>query len=71
LGFSWRGDVKGGGQSVDVFERYLETGDRSLLEDIILYNEDDVRATAHLTDWLRTYATERTSYEGPYPWERG
>ncbi|MBU1448886.1 TM0106 family RecB-like putative nuclease [Patescibacteria group bacterium] len=68
LGFSWTGDVKGGAQSVDVYERYLETKDRALLDAIIQYNEDDVRATAVLTDWMRVYATERTSYDEPYPW---
>lgn len=68
LGFSWRGDVKGGGQSIEVFERYLATNDRALLDSIITYNEDDVRATAHLADWLRKFARERTSFEKPYPW---
>lgn len=70
LGFSWRGDVKGGSQSVDVFEAFLETKDRALLDSILLYNEDDVRATAHLKDWLVAYAKEVTSYEPPYPWTR-
>lgn len=70
LGFSWRGEVKGGSQSVDVFEKYLETKDRTLLDSILLYNEDDVRATAHLKDWLVTYAKDVTSYESPYPWSR-
>lgn len=68
LGFSWRSDVKGGGQSVDVFEKYLDTKDEALLDSIILYNEDDVRATAHLKDWLVAYAKEVASYEKPYPW---
>lgn len=70
LGFSWRGEVTGGGQSVDVFEAYLETKDRRLLDSIILYNEDDVRATAHLKDWLDRYAREVVSYSKPYPWKR-
>ena len=68
LGFSWRSNVKGGGQSVDVFEKFLETHERALLDSIILYNEDDVRATAHLKDWLVKYAKEVTTYELPYPW---
>ncbi len=70
LGFSWSGEVKSGGQSIDVFERYLETNDRAVLDSIIQYNEDDVRATAHLKDWLVKYAREVTSYEQPYPWEK-
>ncbi len=69
LGFSWSGDIKSGGQSIDVFERYLETKDRAVLDSIIQYNEDDVRATAYLKDWMVTYAREMTSYAEPYPWK--
>ncbi|MFZ2804693.1 MAG: TM0106 family RecB-like putative nuclease [Patescibacteria group bacterium] len=68
LGFSWRSDVKGGSQSIDVFEKFLATHDRALLDSIILYNEDDVRATAHLKDWLVKYAKNVSSYGKPYPW---
>ena len=68
LGFHWRGDVQGGGQSVDVFEEFTRTGDRHLLDSIITYNEDDVRATAHLKDWLVEYAGQVNSYPLPYPW---
>lgn len=68
LGFSWTGSVKGGGQSVDVFEQFLEKKDASLLDSILQYNEDDVRATAHLKDWLVAYAKERNRYDPPYPW---
>jgi uncharacterized protein len=70
LGFSWRSDVKGGGQSVDVFEEYLATKNRKLLDSIILYNEDDVRATAFLKDWLDAYAQEVVSYTQTYPWKK-
>ena len=68
LGFSWRSNVKGGSQSVDVFETYLETRDEALLDSILLYNEDDVRATAFLKDWLAKYAGDVVSYDEPYPW---
>ncbi|MFH1839478.1 MAG: TM0106 family RecB-like putative nuclease [Patescibacteria group bacterium] len=71
LGFEWKGDVTGGGQSIEVFEKYLDTGDRALLDSIIQYNEEDVRATAHLKDWLVEYASERQGYERPYPWSGG
>lgn len=69
LGFTWKGSVKGGGQSVDVFEKYIATQDRALLDAIIAYNEEDVRATAYLKDWLVGYAKKLTSYENPYPWK--
>jgi predicted RecB family nuclease len=68
LGFRWTGSVKGGGQSVDEFEKFLETGDHKILEAIMLYNEEDVRATAYLKDWLYRYAKERNAYSEPYPW---
>ena len=33
-----------------------ETGDRSYLEAILRYNEDDCRATYHIKDWLVQFA---------------
>jgi len=71
FGFKWRGDVKSGGQSVDVFEDYLATQNEALLNEIILYNEDDVKATAVLADWCRAYAKRLTTYNEPYPWVKG
>lgn len=71
LGFSWRGEIQGGGASVDAVEKFFSTGDRRILEQILIYNEDDVRATALLADWCRAYAGKITSYDKPYPWERG
>ncbi len=71
LGFSWRGEVKSGGQSVDIFEEFLKTKNEDLLNQIIVYNEDDVRATAVIADWCRNYASKLTEYNEPYPWEKG
>lgn len=70
LGFRWTGTVTGGGQSVDEFEKFLETGDHKILEAIMLYNEEDVRATAYLKDWLVAYATQKNAYTEPYPWTK-
>lgn len=70
FGFSWSGDLQSGGASIDYYERWCETGDRKILNDIIVYNEDDVRATAFLKTWLETYAREARSYAKPYPWEK-
>lgn len=69
FGFSWRGELQSGGASIDYYERWCETGDRKILNDIIIYNEDDVRATLHLKEWLAKYAGEVKQYEKPYPWE--
>jgi predicted RecB family nuclease len=52
IGFE-RGDaISGGGESVAVYERWLETGNREHLDSIIEYNKDDVIATRELKDWL-------------------
>ncbi len=68
LGHHWRGEVQGGGQSVDVFEEYISTGNEKLLNEILIYNEDDVLATAFVTDWCRQYAPQLTAFDPPYPW---
>jgi predicted RecB family nuclease len=45
-------EVAEGGDSIVAFERFLETGDRSLLDAIERYNEDDCRSTHLLREWL-------------------
>ena len=52
LGFRWRATDASGANSVLWFQEWCEKGDRKLLQKITDYNEDDVRATAHLKDWL-------------------
>jgi uncharacterized protein len=52
VNFKWRHAKAGGAQSIFWFEKWLETGDKSVLEDIIKYNEDDVRATEFLHQWF-------------------
>jgi predicted RecB family nuclease len=47
-----RGAVADGGDSILQFERYLQTGDRAILEAITRYNEEDCISTARLHDWL-------------------
>lgn len=68
LGFMWTSEVKSGGDSIGAYEQFLRTGDRSILEDLIRYNCDDTRATAHLLKWMKTYAREETVYTPPFPW---
>jgi len=53
LNFKWRHEKAGGSQSVFWYDEWLETGNREILDDIINYNEDDVRATEHLYLWLQ------------------
>ena len=52
LGFAWRADDASGANSVLWFQEWLSGQDRKMLQKIIDYNEDDVRATAYLKDWL-------------------
>lgn len=68
LGFAWEGDVKGGGESVLAYERWLESGSRSILDGIIQYNREDVQATHHVLAWLRSHAKDFARYERPFPW---
>lgn len=52
LGFRWRAADASGANSVLWFQEWCEKKDRALFRKIVDYNEDDVRATAHLKDWL-------------------
>jgi predicted RecB family nuclease len=52
IGFQWRDRDASGDRSVCWYDRWLKTGDRSFLEAILRYNEDDCRATYHLKNWL-------------------
>lgn len=51
LGFSWRVVDAGGANSLQWYSEYLE-GDKAMKDKILSYNEDDVRATKVLKDWL-------------------
>lgn len=53
--FYWgkrQGDVTNAGASIIFFERWKETGEQKLLDDIELYNKDDVHSTMDLHRWL-------------------
>jgi predicted RecB family nuclease len=55
LGFEWRDAKANGAQCVCWYDDWLKTGDRSLLEAIVRYNEDDCRATYVVKDWLTNF----------------
>jgi len=70
-GFAWRGDDVGGDLAI---VRYLEAtfdGDEGLRTEarrwILDYNEDDVRATARLREWLDHSASQLPSIEDAAP----
>lgn len=52
LGFKWRDETPSGALSIQWFNEYIETGDESILERILLYNEDDCKATMVMKDAL-------------------
>lgn len=58
LNFKWRHVKAGGAQSIFWYEEWLEKNDRSILNDIVNYNEDDVRATEFLRNWLHNNLSE-------------
>lgn len=52
LGFKWRYPQANGSLCICWYNKWLETGDRSWLDLILAYNEDDCRATYQIKDWL-------------------
>jgi uncharacterized protein len=52
IGFQWRDRGASGDQCVCWYDRWLSLRERSFLEAILRYNEDDCRATFYLKDWL-------------------
>lgn len=52
LGFRWRDETPSGALSIQWFNEYLKTGNEKILERILLYNEDDCKATMILKDGM-------------------
>ena len=61
LGFDWRDPNANGAQSIYWYAQWLSTGDRAYLDAILIYNEDDCRATYHAKAWLVTFL--QTAYQ--------
>ncbi len=59
------GDVADAMSSVVAYERWLVDGDDQVLEQIRRYNEDDVKSTLALHDWLEARRSELELAEGP------
>ncbi len=61
-------ETKRGDDSIVMFEHWLETGDRAILDDIERYNADDCRSTYLLRDWLLERRAEaREAHGADYP----
>jgi predicted RecB family nuclease len=57
--------VTDGGDSIVAYERYLSTGDASILDAIAAYNEEDCLSTLKLRDWLLDRRAEAERDYGP------
>jgi predicted RecB family nuclease len=55
MGFEWRDTSANGAQSIFWYAQWLESGDRTPLESILVYNEDDCRATHHVKTWITDF----------------
>ena len=56
LGFAWRDTDPSGAASIEWFHRWVESGDPTIKQRILDYNEDDCRATGVLLDGIRGLA---------------
>ncbi|MFQ5621051.1 MAG: TM0106 family RecB-like putative nuclease [Candidatus Nanoarchaeia archaeon] len=52
IGFEWRHKEVDAMESIAYYVEYVETGDKTKLQKVIDYNEDDVIATRVVKDWL-------------------
>lgn len=50
LGFKWRDETPSGALSIQWFNEFIEKNDSSMLDRILLYNEDDCKATMTIKD---------------------
>jgi predicted RecB family nuclease len=65
VGFEWRNAAANGAQAICWYSEWLETGNAEVLEDIVLYNEDDCRATYQVKDWLAQFLQEQLELSLP------
>lgn len=52
VGYQWNDPHAGGAESVVWYDEWFKTKDDAVLQKIIRYNEDDVRATQLVKEWL-------------------
>jgi predicted RecB family nuclease len=64
LGFNWRDAEANGAQSICWYDQWLRTGDRSYLDAILRYNEDDCRATYRIKNWLVEFCRTGVHQDG-------
>jgi len=61
IGFEWRDEDPGGAQSMAWWKEYLDNpvAKTALRNRVIAYNEDDLRATFVVRDWLERFCGTR------------
>ena len=52
IGYKWDDPKAGGAESVVWYNEWLNTKDENILKKLLRYNEDDVRATMAVKEWL-------------------
>ncbi len=55
VGFDWRDGDANGAMAIFWYVEWLKTGDRTHLDRIVTYNEDDCRATYVVKEWLADF----------------
>lgn len=58
IGFEWRDPGANGSQCICWYDQWLDTGDRTFLDAIQRYNEDDCRATYIVKNWLVNFVLD-------------
>lgn len=53
LGFKWRDETPSGALSIQWFNEYIDKKDEKILERILIYNEDDCKATMIVKDKIK------------------
>ncbi|WNN90174.1 TM0106 family RecB-like putative nuclease [Gloeocapsopsis dulcis] len=61
LGFEWRDPHANGSHCIYWYDQWLASGDRTLLDAIVRYNEDDCYATRYVKDWLVDFIASSSS----------
>jgi uncharacterized protein len=52
LGFNWQDETPSGALSIQLFNEFIETSDQKILSRLLVYNEDDCKATMVLKEAL-------------------
>jgi len=59
--------ITDGGSSIVEYERWIETGDRTILDELADYNRVDCDSTRRLRDWLEARRSDYVSHFGALP----